>query len=189
MMIRTLVEEGAALTTSITTTASKSNMVESSSSIRDDDASTTSSLCSSNSQDQHQLHRLRRHRRRSSLVTFSDASRVLEYIQHDKPRDQLWYSSEELSQIKEECKEDAKRRRATRAEPERGLEHFVQKGSPRYPSRRKHSRDVVFTEHANQILEYGYLCDEERIACAYRKVAEKSRIQAIARGFSDAEAV
>ncbi len=122
-------------------------------------------------------------------MTFSDASRVLEYIQRDKARDQLWYSSEELSRIKEECKEDAKRIREARAAPERGLEHFVPRGSPRFPSLKKHSRDVVFTEHANQILEYGYLCDEERIACAYRKVAEKSRRQALARGFSDAEAV
>jgi hypothetical protein len=122
-------------------------------------------------------------------VTFSDASRVLEYHQLEKGREQLWYSSEELSRIKEECKEDAKRIREARATPERGLEHFVPRGSHRSPSRKKHSRDVVFTEHANQILEYGYLCDDERIAYAYRKVAEKSKRQALARGVSDAEDV
>lgn len=183
-------DEVTALSPNITTTGSKGNMVESTSSIRDDDAeSSTSSVSSAYSQDQRQVHSLRRHRRSSSLVTFSDASRVLEYMQRDKARDQLWYSPEELSRIKEECKEDARRILATRSAPERGLEHFVPRGSPRFPSRRKHSRDVVFTEHANQILEYGYLCDEERIACVYRKVAEKSRRQALARGFSDAEAV
>lgn len=189
-MIRKLSEDFEVLTvTSTTTSPSKQNMVQDTANIRDDDASVTSSLCSSHSLEKRNRHGKKHHHRRTSSVTFADTEKVLEYVAHDKCREQLWYTHEELSQIKQECKETAKRTRESRSTPERGLEHLVRKESPKWPSRRKRSLSVVFTEHANQILEYGSLCDEEVLARQYKTVAEKSRIQAIARGFSDAEAI
>ncbi|KAL3910527.1 MAG: hypothetical protein SGARI_002079, partial [Bacillariaceae sp.] len=59
--------------------------------------------------------------------------------------------------------------------------------SPKRLSNRKHCRDVVFSEHANQILEYGYICDTERLALEYKLAAESSKRVALQQGHLDAE--
>ena len=169
---------------------------------RDSIVSTTSTLSSSsyhgtgnnnNSPDQH-------HRRRSS-VSFDGATEVIEFLKLNKgDRENVWYNKKELSEIKQECRRLAKQASEASIEVEeetrRGLEHLMisdcgreraSSSSPRRPSNRKHCRDVVFSEHANQILEYGYICDDERLALEYKMAAESSKRVALERGYLDAE--
>lgn len=148
-----------------------------------DDASLTSSSSSSfSSQSEYQLCF---QESRSSSVTFSDTAEVvtvecIEANQHN--REEIWYSAEELREMKEEYYRLEK--------DKRNNEPRVSSSSPRSSRSctRKESRYIVLCEHANQILEYGYIWDTERLALEYKRASEQSKILALARGHFNAAA-
>mmetsp|Transcript_25939 Transcript_25939/g.42512 ORF Transcript_25939/g.42512 Transcript_25939/m.42512 type:complete len:187 (+) Transcript_25939:107-667(+) len=124
------------------------------------------------------------HPRRTSSVSFSDETEVQEFLKTENQRQEIWYTAEELSEIRHQCKLEAQRTITSTGNIERGLENMIPRGS-QSPSDKKYSREIVFSENANQILEYGYLCDTERLAHEYKQATEASKIQALVRGFSD----
>jgi len=117
---------------------------------------------------------------RSSSVAFSDTPEVvtvecIEENQHNRDNE-IGYSAEELREMKEEYYRLGK--------DKRNNEPRVSSSSPRSSRSctRKESRYIVLCEHANQILEYGYIWDTERLALAYKRASEPSKILALARG-------
>ena len=170
---------------------------------RDSIVSTSSTLSSSSHHGMGGANTSSHHRRRSS-VSFDGATEVIEFLKlNEGDRENVWYNKKELSEIKQECRRLAQQAseasiEVEEGETQRGLEHLMiststgregrsSSSSPRRPSNRKHCRDVVFSEHANQILEYGYICDDERLALEYKMAAESSKRVALERGYLDAE--
>lgn len=118
---------------------------------------------------------------RSSTVTFSDDTKVvtIECMKEDQTnREAIWYTAEEARRMRREY------HRMEKDERENNPNATASRNRAR-----KQSRYVVFCEHANQILEHGYLCDTERIALEYEKACKQSRILAIARAQFNAAAI
>jgi hypothetical protein len=110
------------------------------------------------------------HHRRCSSVSFSDETEVVEFEKDVKRREKVWYTAEELNEIRHQCKLEA--RRTVNTGLERGLENLAPRGLPCGAlSLRQYSRSVVLMEYSNQILEYGHLLDTERLAELYHRVA------------------
>jgi hypothetical protein len=129
-------------------------------------------------------------RRRHSSVSFQETLDVLEIekLQGSKdvvPED-IWYTKEELRQIRSQCKQRALESERTDGILERGLEHMVPRGSSRHSKCRRQSKEIVFLEQANEILEHGFLYHTEQLADEYRRASEASKRQARSRGCRDA---
>ena len=143
-----------------------------------------------------------RHSRRTSSVSFADEDDVLEFIKGEmNNRNNIWYTPEELSAMRQRYRlqEDQKQQEEEQLllQQQRHHHHHRQRRfrsssppplSPPSSSSliRKRCRDVVFGESANQILEYGEICDVERLALQYKQASEASKIDALSRGYSDA---
>jgi hypothetical protein len=98
----------------------------------------------------------------------------------------IWYTKEELREIRSQCKKQALETERTDGILERGLEHMVPRGSPHHSKCRRTSKNIVFLEQANEILEHGFLFHTDQLANEYRRASEISRIQARSRGCKDA---
>lgn len=133
---------------------------------------------------------VRSNRRRISSVSFQETLDVLEFekLQESKgvAPTEIWYTKEELREIRSQCRQKALETERTDGVLERGLEHMVPRGSPRHSKCRRQSKEVVFMEQANEILEHGFLYDTEQLADEYRRASEVSKRQARSRGCNDA---
>lgn len=129
-------------------------------------------------------------RRRHSSVSFQETPDILEVEKLEEsdnvvPED-IWYTKEELREIRSQCKQRALETERTDGILERGLEHMIPRGSPRHSQCRRNSMNIVFLEQANDILEHGFLCRTERLADEYRRASEISKRRALSRGCKDA---
>jgi hypothetical protein len=165
---------------------------------RDSIVSISSTLSSSS---HHGISSSSSHHRRRSSVSFDGETKVIEFSKLNKgDRENVWYNKRELSEMKQQCRRLAQRSSECfiewEAETQRGLEHLMisssgqeqsSSSSTKRLSNRKHCQAIVFSEHANQILEYGFICDEERLALEYKLAAESSKRRALERGYLNAE--
>lgn len=129
-----------------------------------------------------------RHRRRRSSVSFVEQPpEIVEFEWCNNDPKEIWFSKEELRNIRSQCKRIAHQTEQNDGVIQRGLEHMVPRSSPRHSRARRNSKQIVTMEQANQILEYGNICDTERLAEEYKRATESSKRQALLRGFADAE--
>ncbi|KAG7353174.1 hypothetical protein IV203_009223 [Nitzschia inconspicua] len=153
------------------------------------DAFTDVSTSSSNTSNTTTPHHGGDHRRRSS-VSFLETLDILEFEKLHKSKgvipEDIWYTKEELREIRSKCKQKALEMEHTDGDVERGLEHMITRGSTRHSKHRRESMDVVFLEQANDILEHGFLYHNEQLADEYRRASEISKRQARRRGRNDA---
>lgn len=128
--------------------------------------------------------------RKLSSVSFQETLDVLEFEKLEESKGvvptEIWYSKEELREIRSQCKQRALETERTDGVLERGLEHMVPRGSPRHSKCRRQSKEVVFMEQANEILEHGFLYHTEQLADEYRRASEVSKRQARSRACKDA---
>ncbi|KAG7338358.1 hypothetical protein IV203_011030 [Nitzschia inconspicua] len=104
---------------------------------------------------------------------FLETLDILEFEKLHKSKgvipEDIWYTKEELREIRSKCKQKALEMEHTDGDVERGLEHMITRGSTRHSKHRRESMDVVFLEQANDILEHGFLYHNEQLADEYRK--------------------
>jgi hypothetical protein len=130
-------------------------------------------------------------RRRHSSVSFQETLYILEVENlvgksKDVVPEDIWYTKEELREIRSRCKKQALETERTDGILERGLERMVPRRSPRHSMCCQNSKNIVFLEQANEILEHGFLCHTDQLADEYRRASEISKIQARSRGCKDA---